>query len=104
MNDLVPSLRALVEAEGLNPDKLAVALQTNDHRNIRVLDKHSVPVTDGEKAAVWAVPTLAELFRGNRTPPSDMDHYPDAYTPHFFFNRSNNNRRRLATSHDFHNL
>ena len=85
MNDLIPSLRAVVEAEGLNPDKLTVALEADDHRNIRVLDKHSVPVIDGDKMAVWAVPTLAELFRGSRTPPADMDHYPEEYAPHFFF-------------------
>jgi hypothetical protein len=85
MNDLVPALRQLVEAGGLNPDKLSVALETDNHRNIRVVDKHSVPVTDGEKMVGWQVPTLAGLFRGSRTPPSDMDHYPQGYTPHFFF-------------------
>jgi hypothetical protein len=85
MNDLFPSLRALVETAGLNPDKLIVALETDDRRNIRVLDKHSVPVTDGEKMAGWQVPALGELFRGSRTPPPDMDHYPEEYAPHFFF-------------------
>lgn len=85
MNDLVPTLRAVVEAAGLNPDKLSVALEADDHRNIRVLDRHSVPVTDGDKMASWSVPVLTGLFRGSRTPPSDMDHYPEEYTPHFFF-------------------
>jgi hypothetical protein len=85
MNDLVPTLRALVEAAGLNPDKLSVALEVDDHRNIRVMDRHSVPVTDGERMTGWPVPSLAGLFRGSRTPPPDMDHYPEEYTPHFFF-------------------
>ncbi|MGO8931188.1 MAG: hypothetical protein ACLQU3_30405 [Limisphaerales bacterium] len=85
MNDLVPTLRALVEAGGLNPDKLSVALVADDHHNIQVLDRHSVPVTDGEKMAAWPVPALAGLFRGSRTPPPDMDHYPEGFTPHFFF-------------------
>jgi len=85
MNDLVPTLRAVVEAAGLNPDKLSVALEADDHRNIRVLNKHSVPVTDGDKMAVLLVPALTGLFRGSRTPPPDMDHYPEEYTPHFFF-------------------
>jgi hypothetical protein len=31
------------------------------------------------------VPTLRELFRGNRAPPPDMDHYPPEYTPLFYF-------------------
>jgi hypothetical protein len=85
MNDLVPALRQVVEAGGLNPDKLIVALEADDRRYIRVLDRHSVPLCDGEKIVRWPVPALAELFRGSRTPPPDMDHYPEEYTPHFFF-------------------
>jgi hypothetical protein len=85
MDDLAPALRALVEAAGLNPDNLSVALESDEHRNIRVPDKHSVPVTDGEKMVRWQVPALAGLYRGSRTSPPDMDHYPQEYTPHFFF-------------------
>ena len=85
MNDFVPTLRQIVEADGLNPDKLIVALEADNRRNIRVLDKHSVPVHDGSKMVRWQVPALGELFRGSRTPPPDMDHYPKEYTPHFFF-------------------
>jgi hypothetical protein len=85
MNDLVPTLRQLVEAEGLNPAKLVVALEADDRRNMRVLDKHSIPVHDGNKMVRWQVPALGDLFRGTRTPPPDMDHYPEEYTPHFFF-------------------
>ena len=85
MNDLAPSLRPLVEAAALKPDKLSVALETDHRRNIRVVDKHTVAVTDGEKMIGWPVPALAGLFRGSQTPPPDMDHYPEAYTPHFFF-------------------
>ena len=85
MNDLVPALRQLVEAEGLNPDKLIVALEADNRRNIRVLDKHSIPVHDGNKMVRWQVPALVDLFRGSRTPPPDMDHYPEEYAPHFFF-------------------
>jgi len=83
--NLIPTLRALVETEGLNPDKLTVVLETDSRGGIRVQDKHSVPVYDGEKMARWQVPALQELFRGNRTPPPDMDHYPEGYAPHFFF-------------------
>ena len=59
--------------------------EADDRGNIRVQDKHFVPVYDGKKMARWQVPALPELFRGNRTPPPDMDHYPDEYTPHFLF-------------------
>lgn len=85
MNDLVPTLRQIVEAEGLNPDKLIVDIEADNRGNIRVLDKHSVPVHDGNKMVRWQVPALGDLFRGSRTPPPDMDRYPEEYTPHFFF-------------------
>jgi hypothetical protein len=84
MNDFNPALRQLVEAEGLNPEKLVVALETDGQRHVRVVDKHSVPVYDGNKMVRWPVPALSELYRGSQTPPADMDHYPEAYTPHFF--------------------
>jgi hypothetical protein len=85
MIELLPALRSLVESEGLNPDKLRVALQADDRGNIRVQDRHSVPVSDGQKIAHWQVPTLGELFRGSQAPPPDMDHYPEAYCTHFYF-------------------
>jgi hypothetical protein len=85
MNDLISTLRTLVETEGLNPDTLTVALEADDRGNIRVQNKHFVPVYDGKKMAHWQVPTLQELFRGDRTPPPDMDHYPEEYCPHFYF-------------------
>ena len=85
MNDLLPTLRALVEAEGLNPDKLTVALEKDERGKTCIRDRHAVFVSDGTQAAMWEVPTLQALFRGSQTPPSDMDRYPEAYTPHFFY-------------------
>ena len=85
MNDLVPTLREIVDAEGFNPDKMIVDFETDDHRNIRVLEKHSVAVSDGRKIVRWQVPALGDLFRGSQTPPADMDHYPKEYASHFFF-------------------
>jgi hypothetical protein len=85
MNDLFPTLRSVVEAEGLNADQLTVALEKDDREKTCIRDRHVIFVADRAKAAVWEVPTLQELFRGDRMPPSDMDHYPEAYTPHFFY-------------------
>jgi hypothetical protein len=85
MNDFFPTLQALVAGEGLQADKLNVALGLDNQRNIRVLDRHSVPVHDGNKIARWQVPALSDLFRGSRPPPPDMDHYPQEYAPRFFF-------------------
>jgi hypothetical protein len=84
MLDLVPTLRALVDAEGLKLEAVSVPIESDGHGKIRVLDKHSVPLHDGARTVRWQVPSLSELFRGNRMPPSDMDHYPEDYREHFF--------------------
>jgi hypothetical protein len=81
----VPSLQEVVQAAGLDPQKLSVALEVDDRKHVLLLDKHSVSVWDGRKMAAWAVPSLRELFRGGQQPPPDMDHYPKEYCEHFFF-------------------
>jgi len=81
----MPSLAIPVEKFGLNPNKLTVAAEMNDQGKIRVYDKHSIPITDGMRMTAWNVPALAELFRGDKAPPKDMDHYPPAYLAHFYF-------------------
>jgi len=81
---LFPSLQAIVESAGLNPEKLILGLPADDQNQVRILDRHTIAITDGDKAAIWEVASLRELFRGNQKPPADMDHYPPAYTPHFF--------------------
>lgn len=83
--NLCPSLLELVRVAGLNPEKLTIAFETDGRQHVRLVDKHTPAVSDGRKMAGWAVPSLRALFRGNRTPPPDMDHYPPDYCPHFFF-------------------
>jgi len=84
MNNLFPTLRSLVESEGLDAERLSVALEADNRGNIRVQDKHSVPIYDGKKMAHWQAPALGELFRGSRRPPPEMDHYPQEYCPQFY--------------------
>jgi len=83
--DPIPSLQALVATHELNHGKLTVAFMADGQGNIRVCQKHSIPVTDGAKTVPWEVPALAGLFRGNAIPPNDINHYPPDYFPHFFF-------------------
>jgi hypothetical protein len=83
--DLIAPLGDLVVAEGLDAGKLAIAIETDGRGHIRVVDKHTVAVSDGKKAVGWPVPSLAELFRGDRLPPPDIDHYPPDFGPLFFF-------------------
>ncbi len=85
MSNLFPTLRSLAESEVLDSERLSVLLETDGQGDIRVLEKHSVPVYDGKKMARWQVSALGELCRGSRPPPPDMDHYPEEYRPHFFF-------------------
>ncbi len=61
--DLLPSLRTLVEANALDDQKLTVALEANQQGDIRVQDRHRVPVSDGKKMAFWPVPSLRAMFR-----------------------------------------
>ncbi len=83
--DVVPSLRDVVASEGLDSENLSVALETNDLGHLRVVDRHTVPVSDGKKLVLWPVASLRELWRGNRPAPADMDHYPAEYCGYFYF-------------------
>ena len=83
--NLVPSLQQIVRVAGLDAEKLCVAFEANSQKQVRILDQHDLCVSDGKKMARWKVASLTELFRGNRQPPPDMDHYPEDYAPLFFF-------------------
>jgi len=83
--NLVPSLNAIVQENGLNPKNLTVALKAGRPGHIEVGERQSILVYDGEKGAIWHVPSLRELFRGTRPPPADMEQYPKEYCPYFYF-------------------
>jgi hypothetical protein len=83
--DLIPSLKKLVDTEGLNPNKLRLAAKTDGQKRIFVPDRHAVGVTDGDKVVIWTVATLSELCRGDRPPPADLEKYPPEYVPYFLF-------------------
>lgn len=82
---LIPSLRDAIAAHGLSAGGLSVALEADNCGHIRVQGRRTVPLSDGKKLGPWSVSSLRELFRGNKSPPSDMDHYPPDYCGHFFF-------------------
>ncbi len=83
--DLVASLRSVVESAGLDPKNLCAALQADEQGHVTIENRRSVFVSDGEQAVEWPVASLRELFRGNRKPPPDIERYPPAYTPYFYF-------------------
>ena len=82
--NLISSLREVVERSGLDPEALAVIFEADNHGHVRLADRHSLNLSDGEKTACWKVPALRELFRGERLPPADIDHYPPEYVPLFY--------------------
>ncbi len=82
---LVPSLCDVVAKEGLNAQKLTVAVEADGQGHIRVEDRHSIRLYDGMKLGDWPVASLPELFRGTKLPPADIAHYPPTYCPYFFF-------------------
>lgn len=83
--DLFPSLGSLIKAGALDPTKLSIAVRQEGERVVRITDKHVISVSDGDKVLNWPVARLAELFRGDKLPPADMNHYPPEYVEHFFF-------------------
>jgi hypothetical protein len=87
VENYVPSLREVVEAEKLDPQCLSVAFHSDDQSRISIKDRHDIWVYDGERGAMWRAPTLQELFRGNRQPPapSEMERYPEDYVSAFYF-------------------
>jgi hypothetical protein len=81
-----PSLKAAVDAAGLNPKKLNVAMEVlSAQKRIRVVDRFMVPVSDGAKIAMWKISSLSSLYRGNGQPPRDIQYYPPSVVEHFFF-------------------
>ena len=83
--DLAPALRSLVESEGLDGKNLSVALKADSQGHVQIQDRQSIPIYDGRKGAIWTVPSVRELFRGDKQPPADISHYPPEYVPYFFF-------------------
>jgi len=83
--ELNAPLREAVEAQQLNPAHLALVLLRDNQGGIRIIDRNLLLISDHEKLMEWTAPPLAQLFRGERPAPADMDHYPERYVPYFFF-------------------
>lgn len=82
--DLIASLGELMKQERLDVQKLTVAVRTDANRRIHIRDRHEIFLFDGKQGAVWQVPSLRELFRGNKAPPADIEQYPTSYARAFF--------------------
>jgi tetratricopeptide (TPR) repeat protein len=77
--DPCPSLKALVEAQGLHEKLLSVVPhETKESLN---QDRSNIKVSDGTATAEWKVPSLRELFRGEQKPIPDLrtDDFPPSY-------------------------
>src|SRR5262245_14052642 len=87
--DLHPALAEVVRANGLNPARfnIGLALEVNP-RDIEA--RGNVVIVDETRNAVWKVPSLQALFRGDKAPPPMPNGPPPpAYLPHFFFIEQN---------------
>jgi hypothetical protein len=81
--DLVPSLRDVVTAAGLEPTQLNLAAALDDEGELLV-ERNEVLVCDKKSAATWPVSSIREMFRGNHPGPTDRD-YPTEYVMQFAF-------------------
>jgi hypothetical protein len=83
--ELAPSLEATAREAKLDfRDPLKVGLIDKVADRDRPV-KFLIPITDEDKAAIWEVKSLGELFRGDKQPPAQMDHYPKEYETVFWF-------------------
>src|SRR5919108_4774812 len=82
--DLHPSLEEVVKANGLDRTRLSVGLKLQGDRP-DLSAREEVFIEDGTKGAIWKVPSLRELFRGDQPAPSMPNEPPPAYMPLFFF-------------------
>jgi hypothetical protein len=62
-----------------------VALRADEKGRIHIPQREEIIVYDGRKGALWRVASLRELFRGNESPPPDINRYPPEYAPLFFY-------------------
>lgn len=79
---LHPSLEAVVQAAGLEPDGLTVGVSVGASPGGRS-PREEVVVCGAEATAVWGVPSLRALFRGSERAP-DLGEYPVEFVPVFF--------------------
>jgi hypothetical protein len=87
MNDieLHPSLAEVVHQAKLDVDTLRAGLRLGANGKPEIADQHEVYLTDGAGSAIWKVPSVRALFRGDTVPPSFSQEPPFEYQPLFRF-------------------
>lgn len=82
--ELFPTLDEVVKVRGLDRAKLTVGLKLQGERMDQSA-REEVLITDGTEGAIWNVPSLRALFRGDKVAPTMPNEPPPAYLPHFFY-------------------
>jgi hypothetical protein len=83
VRDLHPALDEVVRAAELDRDKFRLAFPATPEGKLDLGDHHRIHLYDGAKAAVWEVPSIRALFRGDQIPPKFEAEPPPAYMPLF---------------------
>lgn len=85
MKDLIPSLVDVINTEKLHVETVNLALPMDVEQKPGVSDRSKVRLSDAEgRGGEWSVPSLRELYRGDKIPPQDMNYYPEEYSAMFF--------------------
>ena len=82
--DLHPSLEEVVTANGLKRTNLTVGLKVQG-KQPDLAAREDILIYDGAESAIWTVPSLRALFRGDKPAPPMPNEPPPAYMPLFFF-------------------
>jgi hypothetical protein len=84
--EMEASLAAAVAGAGLDWTGLRPVLPAREDGGVAGASRHTIGLTDGERAGLWQVPSLRALFRGDRQPPAwtEMERYPAEYADLFY--------------------
>jgi hypothetical protein len=83
-DDLHPSLLAVVQANSMSSNKLTVGLKMRGNQ-LDTTSREDILVEDGTKNALWRVPSLRALFRGDKPAPVLGQEPPPTYMPWFYY-------------------
>jgi hypothetical protein len=83
--DCLPSLLEIIQSAGIDGNVMTVGLRFSEDNRIDIPERHLITLMEDKKFAEWTSPSLREMFRGQKAPPADMNHYPEEYVPVFFY-------------------
>jgi len=80
----IPSFQKIVKEKHLNVSKINISIPANKQSEPHIENRYCLYLNDGKHVEEWHIDSLREMFRGEKHPPKNMDHYPEEYCGMFF--------------------